>query len=97
MVRSVLEETAWTVAEAAAFLRTTPRTVRRWMSTGCRMADGRVTRLEGVQVGTLWRTSREACLRFSQNSTAESTAPAGEPRQKPASRKSLNRWKIRSV
>ena len=60
----VLDETPMTPADAATFLRTTARTVVRWLSVGVKLADGRAVRLEGVRVGVLWRTSREACVRF---------------------------------
>ena len=62
-----------------------PATVFRWVTKGCRAADGTVVRLEAVRVGSRWLTSREALARFA---TALSTpAPAAPAPRPPAARR----------
>lgn len=94
----VLDETALSPSGAAAVLRTTARTVVRWLSSGVKLADGRVVRLEGVRVGTLWKTSREACRRFVAATTAhppDTETPKVGRRASAATTKILEKWGVK--
>ena len=95
----VLDETVLTPSAAATVLHTTTRTVVRWLSVRVKLSDGRAVRLEGVRVGTLWKTSREACLRFAAETTAGPAAPAvrkpGDSRRETeTAKKILGKWGI---
>lgn len=94
----VLGETVLTPASAAVVLNTTARSVVRWLSAGVKLADGRTVRLEGVRVGTLWKTSREACRRFVAATTNPTAGPPDQPparRTSPVAKKVLSKWGVK--
>lgn len=93
MTPAVLDETRLTPAEAAAILNTTPRTVGRWLTVGCRVG-GRMVKLDGVRAGARkWLTSREAVGRFLAACTAGPEVPPAPATT--ASRKQAERVKER--
>lgn len=90
---TILDETVLDTREAAAFARTTARTVVRWLTDGYPAGSG-VVRLEGVRVGREWRTSREAVGRFLTAITPGATSPPPPP-ARTAADATLKRWGIR--
>ena len=67
----LLSETTIGLSAAAALLGVGrgnrpihPATLTRWILRGIRGPDGQRIKLEGVRVGSSWRTSREAVARF---------------------------------
>jgi hypothetical protein len=62
-----------------------PATVFRWVTKGCRAADGTVVKLEAVRLGSRWLTSREALARFA--AALSEPAPAAPAQRPPAARR----------
>lgn len=94
----LLAETLLNTGEAATLLNTTRRSVLRWMTTGVRVAGGRLVRLDGLRVGTLWMTSREACRRFVAATTNPTAGPPDQPparRTSPVAKKVLSKWGVK--
>ena len=59
-------EQVLTVAEAAKYLRVSPKTVRRWIERGVQRAGSRGNvQLQAVLAGAEYRTSLESLVRFS--------------------------------
>lgn len=72
---AILSETTLSTLAAAKLLRTTRKTVARWLVSGFKV-NGVTTKLEGVMVGGRWTTSREAVSRFLERTTQARTPPA---------------------
>lgn len=74
----VLTETTMDPAAVAELLNTSSKTAVRWMAVGLPVA-GMVIKLEGVRVGTRWKTSREAVARFLNATTTTTAEPPPPP------------------
>jgi hypothetical protein len=59
-------------------------TVFRWITRGVKTPGGELIKLEAIKVGSFWRTSMEAAVRFFDALTAASHAPADTPPAPPA-------------
>lgn len=65
---------------------TSPSTIWRWFSHGCRAADGRLVRLEAVRLGGRWVTTLEAIGRFSAQLTCAEPAVLADQITEPVCR-----------